>query len=92
MKYNMTEERKQQILQKIQDKGLCSIDAEIILKHAIKYASNTNKGEYDIEYYALDLTDLLLSTTFIDKKTGEVKNKKFKLGIDYNTGATTFYE
>ena len=83
----MTEERKQQILQKIKDKGLCSIDAEIILKHAIKYASN--KGEYVIEYYALDLTELLLSTTFIDKKTGEVK---FKMSIDYNTGSTIYSE
>jgi hypothetical protein len=83
----MTEERKQQILQKIQDKGLCSIDAEIILNRAIKYASN--KGEYVIEYYALDLTDLLLSTTFIDKKTGDVK---FKMSIDYNTGSTIYSE
>lgn len=90
MKYNMTEEKKQEILQKLQEKGLCSVDANVILDEAIDF--NLNKLESDIEKYALYLAHLLKSNFFIDKKTGEVKNKKFKLGIDYKTGATTFYE
>lgn len=84
---NMTQEKKQEILQKLEDKGLCSIDANIILDKAIQYSSV--KGEYVIERYAIELADLLLSTTVFDKKTGE---KEFKLGIDYKTGATTFYK
>jgi hypothetical protein len=84
---NMTQEKKQEILQKLEDKGLCSIDANLILDKAIQYSSV--KGEYVVERYAIELADLLLSTTVFNKKTGE---KKFKLAIDYNTGATTFYE
>jgi hypothetical protein len=87
MKYNMTEERKQQILQKIQDKGLCSVDADIIFDRAVEFI--LNKVDSDIEHYALYLADLLQSNFFIDKKTGE---KEFKLEIDYKTGATTFYK
>lgn len=84
---NMTQEKKQEILQKLEDKGLCSIDANLILDKAIQYSSV--KGEYVIERYAIELADLLLSTTVFNKKTGE---KEFKLGIDYKTGATTFYK
>lgn len=84
---NMTQEKKQEILQKLEDKGLCSIDANIILDKAIQYSSV--KGEYVIERYAIELADLLLSTTAFNKKTGE---KEFKLEIDYKTGATTFYK
>ena len=92
MKYNMTEEKKQEILQKLQEKGLCSVDANVILDEAIDFILNKNKLESDIEKYALYLAHLLKSNFFIDKKTGEVKNKEFKLGIDYKTGATTFYK
>ena len=84
---NMTQEKKQEILQKLEDKGLCSIDANLILDKAIQYSSV--KGEYVIERYAIELADLLLSTTVFNKKTGE---KEFKLEIDYKTGATTFYK
>ena len=63
---NMTQEKKQEILQKLEDKGLCSIDANIILDKAIQYSSV--KGEYVIERYAIELADLLLSTTVFDKK------------------------
>jgi hypothetical protein len=90
MKYNMTEEKKQEILQKLQEKGLCSVDANVILDEAVEFV--LNKVDYNIEHYALYLANLLQSNFFIDKKTGEVKNKKFKLAIDYNTGTTTFYE
>lgn len=86
-KNNMTQEKKQEILQKLEDKGLCSIDANLILDKAIQYSSV--KGEYVIERYAIELAELLLSTTVFDKKTGE---KEFKLGIDHKTGATTFYK
>lgn len=92
MKYKMTEEKKQEILQKLQEKGLCSVDANVILDEAIDFILNKNKLESDIEKYALYLAHLLKSNFFIDKKTGEVKNKKFKLGIDYNTGATVISE
>lgn len=85
MKYNMTEEKKQEILQKLQEKGLCSVDANVILDEAVEFV--LNKVDFNIEHYALYLANLLQSNFFIDKKTGEVKNKKFKLGIDYNTGA-----
>jgi hypothetical protein len=71
---NMTQEKKQEILQKLEDKGLCSIDANLILDKAIQYSSV--KGEYVIERYAIELADLLLSTTVFNKKTGE---KEFKL-------------
>lgn len=84
---NMTQEKKQEILQKLEHKGLCSIDANLILDKAIQYSSV--KGEYVIERYAIELADLLLSTTVFNKKTGE---KEFKLEIDYKTGATTFYK
>jgi hypothetical protein len=84
---NMTQEKKQEILQKLEDKGLCSIDANLILDKAIQYSSV--KGEYVIERYAIELADLLLSTTVFNKKTGE---KEFKLEIDYKTGETTFYK
>ena len=87
MKYNMTEERKQQILQKIQDKGLCSVDADIIFDRAVEFI--LNKVDSDIEHYALYLADLLQSNFFIDKKTG---GAKFKLSIDYTTGATVISE
>jgi hypothetical protein len=90
MKYNMTEEKKQEILQKLQEKGLCSVDVNVILDEAVEFV--LNKVDSNIEHYALYLANLLQSNFFIDKKTGEVKNKKFKLAIDYNTGATTFYE
>lgn len=83
----MTQEKKQEILQKLEDKGLCSIDANLILNKAVEYSSI--EGEYVIERYAIELANLLLSTTVFDKKTGE---KEFKLGIDYKTGATTFYK
>ena len=63
---NMTQEKKQEILQKLEDKGLCSIDANLILDKAIQYSSV--KGEYVIERYAIELADLLLSTTVFDKK------------------------
>lgn len=87
MKYNMTEERKQQLLQKIQDKGLCSVDADVILDKAVEFI--LNKVDSDIENYALYLADLLQSNFFIDKKTG---GAKFKLSIDYTTGATVISE
>ena len=83
----MTQEKKQEILQKLEGKGLCSIDANIILDKAIQYSSV--KGEYVIERYAIELADLLLSTIVFNKKTGE---KEFKLEIDYKTGTTTFYK
>ena len=82
MKYNMTEEKKQEILQKLQEKGLCSVDANLILDEAVEFI--LNKVDSDIEHYALYLADLLQSNFFIDRKTGEVK---FKLSIDYKTGA-----
>jgi hypothetical protein len=63
---NMTQEKKQEILQKLEDKGLCSIDANLILDKAIQYSSV--KGEYVIERYAIELADLLLSTTVFNKK------------------------
>jgi predicted phage-related endonuclease len=65
----MTQEKKQEILQKLEDKGLCSIDANLILDKAIQYSSV--KGEYVIERYAIELADLLLSTTVFNKKTGD---------------------
>jgi hypothetical protein len=46
----MTEEKKQEILQKLEDKGLCSIDANLILNKAVEYSSI--EGEYLIERYA----------------------------------------
>ena len=87
MKYNMTEEKKQEILQKLQEKGLCSVDANVILDEAVEFI--LNKVDYNIEHYALYLANLLQSNFFIDRKTGE---KEFKLGIDHKTGATTFYK
>jgi hypothetical protein len=63
---NMTQEKKHEILQKLEDKGLCSIDANLILDKAIQYSSV--KGEYVIERYAIELADLLLSTTVFNKK------------------------
>ena len=87
MKYNMTEEKKQEILQKLQEKGLCSVDANVILDEAVEFV--LNKVDYNIEHYALYLANLLQSNFFIDEKTGE---KEFKLGIDHKTGATTFYK
>ena len=87
MKYNMTEEKKQEILQKLQEKGLCSVDANVILDEAVEFI--LNKVDYNIEHYALYLANLLQSNFFIDGKTGE---KEFKLGIDNKTGATTFYK
>ena len=87
MKYNMTEEKKQEILQKLQEKGLCSVDANVILDEAVEFV--LNKVDFNIEHYALYLANLLKSNFFIDGKTGE---KEFKLGIDHKTGATTFYK
>ena len=87
MKYNMTEEKKQEILQKLQEKGLCSVDANVILDEAVEFI--LNKVDYNIEHYALYLANLLQSNFFIDRKTGE---KEFKLGINHKTGATTFYK
>ena len=87
MKYNMTEEKKQEILQKLQEKGLCSVDANVILDEAVEFV--LNKVDFNIEHYALYLANLLQSNFFIDEKTGE---KEFKLEIDYKTGATTFYK
>lgn len=87
MKYNMTEEKKQEILQKLQEKGLCSVDANVILDEAVEFV--LNKVDYNIEHYALYLANLLQSNFFIDGKTGE---KEFKLGIDHKTGATAFYK
>ncbi len=82
MKYNMTEEKKQEILQKLQEKGLCSIDANVILDEAVEFV--LNKVDFNIEHYALYLANLLQSNFFNDRKTDEVK---FKLSIDYKTGA-----
>ena len=83
----MTEDRKQQILQKLKQKGLCSVDADVMLEKAVEFI--LNKVDSDIEKYALYLADLLQSNFFIDKKTGEAK---FKLSIDYTTGATVISE
>jgi hypothetical protein len=82
----MEEEDKNKIIQKLIDKGLCSIDADLVLNKAIEYESIHRYKT--IEYYAEDLADLILQSTFIDKSNGEVKIKPFKLGIDYNTGKT----
>lgn len=82
----MKEEDKKKIIQKLIDKGLCSIDADLVLNKAIEYESIHRYKT--IEYYAEDLADLILQSTFIDKSNGEVKIKPFKVGIDHNTGKT----
>jgi hypothetical protein len=81
----MTEERKEQLIQQAINKGLCREDAELILNKAFQYAAV--KGEHVIEYYVLDLTDLLTKTTFFKKKSG----KPFKISID-ETGAIVISE
>lgn len=82
----MKEEDKDKIIQKLINKGLCSVDANLVLNKAIEYGSL--KSNSSIEYYANDLADLILQTTFIDKQSGKVETKPFKLSIDYNTGKT----
>ena len=72
----MTEERKEQLIQKAINKGLCREDAELIFNKAFQYAAV--KGEYVVEYYVSDLTDLLTKTTFFTKKSV----KPFKISTD----------
>jgi hypothetical protein len=72
----MTEERKEQLIQKAINKGLCREDAELIFNKAFQYAAV--KGEYVVEYYVLDLADLLTKTTFFKKKS----DKPFKISTD----------
>jgi hypothetical protein len=83
----MTEEKKQEILQKLQEKGLCSVDANVILDEAVEFV--LNKVDYNIEHYALYLANLLQSNFFIDRNTGEVKFNKIQF-IDRNTGEVKF--
>lgn len=82
----MKEEDKNKIIQKLINKGLCGVDANLVLNKAIEYGSL--RGYSTIEYYANDLADLILQTAYINKQTGEVDAKPFKLSIDYNTGKT----
>lgn len=63
----MTEDIKEQLIQKAVNKGLCREDAELVFNKAFQYASV--KGEYVLEYYVLDLADLLAKTTFFTKKS-----------------------
>jgi hypothetical protein len=81
----MTEERKEQLIQKAVNKGLCREDAELIFNKAFQYAAV--KGEYVVEYYVLDLADLLTKTTFFTKKS----DKPFKISTD-STGAMIITE
>ena len=82
----MTEERKEQLIQKAINKGLCREDAELIFNKAFQYAAV--KGEHVIEYYVLDLSDLLTKTTFFTKKS----YKPFKISTDYTTCALIISE
>mgnify|MGYP003415977595 FL=1 len=82
----MIEERKEQLIQKAIAKGLCREDAKLIFDKAFQYAAV--KGEHVIEYYVLDLADLLTKTTFFTKKS----NKPFKISTDYKTGAMIISE
>jgi hypothetical protein len=81
----MTEERKEQLIQQAINKGLCREDAELILNKAFQYAAV--KGEYVVEYYVLDLANLLAKTTFFKKKS----EKPFKISTD-STGAMIICE
>ena len=82
----MTEGRKEQLIQKAINKGLCREDAELIFNKAFQYAAV--KGEHVIEYYVLDLSDLLTKTTFFTKKS----DKPFKISTGYTTGALIISE
>ncbi len=81
----MTEERKEQLIQKAINKGVCREDAELIFNKAFQYAAV--KGEHVIEYYVLDLTDLLTKTTFFKKESV----KPFKISTN-STGAMVISE
>lgn len=82
----MTEEIKEQLIQKAVNKGLCREDAELVFNKAFQYSAV--KGAYVLEYYVLDLADLLAKTTFFKKKS----EKPFKLSTDYRTGAMIISE
>jgi hypothetical protein len=72
----MTNKIKEQLIQKAVNKGLCREDAELIFNKAFQYAAV--KGEYVVEYYVLDLADLLTKTSFFKKKSV----KPFKISTD----------